>query len=97
MINNALLRAANEGHTAYLRALLARGAQPDARDSQGFTPLMLAAQGGYVDSVRALLERGANLEALNYAGATAEAIAAEKGHRVVAEQLRAARVARLTQ
>ena len=44
----ALLAAAGEGKRILVRELLRAGANEDATDYYGFTPLILAAQGGFV-------------------------------------------------
>lgn len=43
-----------------VRCLLAQGANPDARDEEQRTPLMLAVAEGHREMVRALLEAGAD-------------------------------------
>jgi ankyrin repeat protein len=43
-----------------VRCLLAQGANPDARDEEQRTPLMLAVADGHGEMVRALLEGGAD-------------------------------------
>lgn len=56
----ALHMAARRGHTEIAQALLDRGAQVDARDSLGDTPLRRAVNCGKVDVARLLLDRGAD-------------------------------------
>ncbi|MFC7099801.1 ankyrin repeat domain-containing protein [Nonomuraea rubra] len=55
----ALHWAAANDRLAVARALLARGAGPDLRDSAGNTPLSRAAERGATAMVRALLDHGA--------------------------------------
>ena len=86
-----LCRAAQNGDAAQVRALLARGANPNLRDEQGETPLMLASS---VHSVtipddrknilrdaegcaKFLLDKGADVNARDPAGRTALLIAME--------------------
>ena len=53
------------------RLLLAAGANPDARDDKGKTPLIIAAQTGGKRSIKVLLEYGADINAKMYTGGTA--------------------------
>jgi ankyrin repeat protein len=64
----ALMVAANRGDLEMVKALLAAGADPNAADSRGFTPLFHACYNagedrGFPDVVQALLEAGADREA----------------------------------
>ena len=54
-----LSRAAERGDAAALRALVAAGADVNARDN-GYTPLVFAARAGDAEAVRALLDAGAD-------------------------------------
>jgi hypothetical protein len=58
------------GDAAYLRYLLAKGADPNLRDSQGDTPMMLAVQAGQPDLVPILAASKANANLGNNAGET---------------------------
>jgi uncharacterized protein len=82
-----LLAAAREGDTARVAGLLKTGAPPEARDSRGFTPLILAASHGHLDTVRALLEGGADACAGDARGNTALLGAAFQGHVEVVDLL----------
>ena len=55
---------------------LTAGAQPDAREGNGWTPLMEAAFGGHSGVVRRLLELGADHAAVGTGGDTEERIGA---------------------
>jgi uncharacterized protein len=77
--------AADNTETA--RALVAAGADPNARQGGGFTPLHGAAQNGNRELVEALLESGADPAATSDAGKSAHDFAAEQGHHEVAALL----------
>src|SRR5262245_50033311 len=55
-----LAAAAAGGRAQDIRTLLARGADPNQKDSSGLTPLIWAARIGHVEAVNALLEGGAD-------------------------------------
>ena len=59
-----------EGHMDVVRALLAAGADVNARNNYGDTPLHEASCHGHMDVVRALLAAGADLGARNDDGYT---------------------------
>lgn len=80
---DAALRAARAGDIEGLTAALAGGADPNARDSRGWTALMLAANEGYALLIPALLEAGAEIDARAADGATALFIAALHGDATV--------------
>ena len=61
--SKALFRAVNEGDTELIRLLPAAGANINAKDADGKTPLRCAAEGGRTDAVRLLLGIGADVPA----------------------------------
>ncbi|MDR2365374.1 MAG: ankyrin repeat domain-containing protein [Zoogloeaceae bacterium] len=65
---SALHYAAFSGHADLVGDLLARGADIDARNPGGATPLMMAIYDGKQEVARLLIERGADLEARNDRG-----------------------------
>jgi ankyrin repeat protein len=65
------LAALRSGDATRLRDHLARGADVNARDAAGNTPLIHAAAYGDAAFVRLLIDRGADVNATNAAGATA--------------------------
>lgn len=58
------------GDAAYLRYLLAKGADPNLRDGNGDTPMMLAVQAGQPDLVQILAASKANANLGNSGGET---------------------------
>ncbi|MEW6211891.1 MAG: ankyrin repeat domain-containing protein [Acidobacteriota bacterium] len=63
MENADLMKAASEGDTERVTALLNGGADVNARDESGMTALIQAAKGNHIESMRVLLERGADVNA----------------------------------
>jgi len=61
-----------------VRTLLARGADPNARDAEGRTPIFSAVLGGSVALLGLLLETKADVNARDQRGATALHVAAEE-------------------
>lgn len=62
---------ARDGRADDLRAAIAAGADPDARDAFGQTPLMYAVDHARLDAVRTLVREGADVDARSGAGWTA--------------------------
>lgn len=58
------------GDAAYLRYLLAKGADPNLRDGNGDTPMMLAVQAGQPDLIQILATSKANANLGNSGGET---------------------------
>lgn len=73
------MRAALEGRTKEVKALLARGAEVNAQDNAGRTALMFAVINMHRDMVYVLLEHGADVNARAVDGATALMLAASCG------------------
>lgn len=86
-VNYDLIEAAYGGQPARVSALLAKGADVNARDEYGYTALMWAAQGGYVLTLKTLLAKGADVNAKEKNGRTALLIATIKGQKKVVEAL----------
>lgn len=65
-----LIKAARKGQAALMRALLAKGADPNCDDGDGSTVLLWAVVGGSVDCVRVLVEAGADPGRADHEGIT---------------------------
>jgi hypothetical protein len=63
---DGLFRAAHEGDVARIERLIADGADVNARDSRGRTPVHVAAFASEDDALRALAEAGADMNALEH-------------------------------
>ncbi|VDM95657.1 unnamed protein product, partial [Thelazia callipaeda] len=87
----ALHFAARYGQLAVAQRLLALGANPNARDDKGQTPLHLAAENDYPDVVKLFLKMRQNnravLTAIDLNGFTCAHIAAMKGSLAVVKEL----------
>jgi RNA polymerase primary sigma factor len=79
------------GLGASVQQQLGRGADVNAVDQRGSTPLMLAAAAGHVDICRLLVGAGADLQVTDKDGCDAVALASRAGHEHVARFLRALR------
>jgi len=79
----ALHALAGQGNAVKLTALLDGGADVDARDGTGCTPLHFAADRGAVDALRLLVARGAEVDARDEDGQTPLHYAAVCGQRAV--------------
>ncbi len=80
--------AAAAGANDVARTLLARGANPNARQTQGFTALMSAAQQGNAALVEMLLADGADPASRCDDGRAAADFADQQGHHGLAARLR---------
>ncbi|MFI9722914.1 ankyrin repeat domain-containing protein [Streptomyces sp. NPDC052396] len=85
-----LTEAARDGDLTALRAALAAGADPAARDADDWSALDWAAGRGDAEAVRALLAAGAEPGATGREARTPYEIAVAAGHRDAARELRAA-------
>lgn len=84
----AVHAAAANGSAAILSLLLAAGANPDAAQQRGFTPLHTAADNGNLEMAQLLLAHGADVTAVCESGQTPRDLALAKGHSALAELLR---------
>ena len=82
-----LINAANSGDAAIVQALLAKGADVNAKANNGATALMLASQNGHNEVVQDLLAKGADVNAKMTDGATALFLASLYRHNEVVQAL----------
>ena len=86
-LDGNLLEAAKARNTAAVQKLLGEGADANAKDNAGWTPLIWAAYFGRTDTVRALLEKGADVNAKGKDGMTALMNAASADYRDIVHSL----------
>ncbi|HET9004728.1 MAG TPA: ankyrin repeat domain-containing protein [Gemmatimonadaceae bacterium] len=87
MTNTALHAALAGRQTRIAKILLDAGADANARQHGGWTPLHSAAASGDRDAIDLLIARGAKPELANDAGVTPAAFAREKGKPEIAEYI----------
>ena len=75
------------GDITYLRYLLQRGANPDLRDGQGNTPLLLAVNGGQEPMIALLKAANANVNLANTRGETPLILAVQRRDLTMAREL----------
>lgn len=75
-----LRAAAERGDLAAFRALVAAGADVNAKDAQQDSPFLVGARNGHAEIVRAALAAGADVRSLNRYGSTAIMGPAYRGH-----------------
>src|SRR4026208_2510202 len=86
-VDEALLTAAHKGDLGEAPRAIEKGADVNAADKDGITPLYRAAEKGHQDTVALLLDKGADVKQMTMDGATPLHIAVEMGHRAVAGSL----------
>ena len=88
---DALFRATIEGNTDMVKSLLSSpGADVNATDERGNTPLLEAARYGHEDICRVLIAAGADIKAKDKDGKTALMLAVENNHDDVVRVLKQA-------
>lgn len=70
-VQDSLQAAVKRNDTAAVQQLLERGAEVDAMDADGLTPLMLACMNLQEENIRLLVQAGANPDAKNPRGTSA--------------------------
>ena len=86
-MNEVLIHAARLGDTAVIAELLDRKIDGDARDSKGYTPLIIACYNNHYDAAKLLLDAGADVNAQDTGGNTALMGVAFKGYLDVGQLL----------
>ena len=88
---DSLFRATREGNTDMVKSLVSSpGADVNATDERGSTPLLEAARYGHEDISRVLIAAGANLKAKDRDGKTALMLAVQGDHEDVVRLLKQA-------
>ena len=88
---DALFRATIEGNTDMVRSLVSSpGADVNAKDDRGNTPLLEAARYGHEDICRVLIAAGADVKAKDKDGKTALMLAVQNNHDDVVRVLKQA-------
>ena len=80
------MAASYKGHRDLVQALLAKGADANAKANDGVTALMLASRQGHREVVQALLARGADVNAKANDGRTALTVARDADVRALLVQ-----------
>ncbi|NYZ73791.1 ankyrin repeat domain-containing protein [Candidatus Micrarchaeota archaeon] len=87
-LDKRLVESFQAGNMEQAKAILLAGADVNATDVMGWTPLMMAAERGDAGFVRLLLERNADVNHKSHRGLTAPMLAAAGGHTEVVEILK---------
>jgi len=83
----SLRQAAKDGDLERLKKLIAEGADVNATDEKGWTPLHLASYRGHADVVKLLIDHDASVNVQNEEGRTPLHYAGRRDHRGIAELL----------
>ncbi|HEU0049657.1 MAG TPA: ankyrin repeat domain-containing protein [Nitrososphaera sp.] len=84
LLDFALFRACSDGNARAVRSLIDAGANVNAREEEGETPLMYAAVEGHTEIVLLLLSRGAEINSVSINEETALGRAASMGRTAAA-------------
>ena len=86
--DRALIHAANlGGNIEAVKQAIADGADVNAKNNDGVTPLLLATTWDYKEIVELLIGEGADVNEWDDIGSTPLLVAARKGHKEIAELL----------
>jgi hypothetical protein len=85
--STCLTNAARKGHLDICRLLIDKGADIEAKDREGWTPLHLVARRGHIEIARLLCDRGADIEALDKSEWRPLHWAAKYGHISIVKEL----------
>ena len=78
-IRNSFFETCKGGDIEKIKLLLEKGANIEAKDSYGNTPLVWASWSGYIEVVKLLIEKGADIEVKNNYGFTPLIWASQNG------------------
>ena len=84
----SLHQAVAGGDVDQIKSLISRGADVNAKDRSGRTPLHYAARWGHKDVVELLLAKDADVNVKDNRGQTPLSLAEEEGHNEIVELLR---------
>ncbi len=82
-LNSSLFSVVSRGDDTAARDILKKGADANARDDNGCTPIVRAASGGYLSTVKLLLESGADVNTPCNHGPNALSLAVSHGQEAV--------------
>ena len=74
-------------HAGIMQNLIRHGADVNAKNNTGMTPLMMAAEKGYIELLEVLLTAKADINSKNKAGKSALDLAEKNKHTHVVERL----------
>lgn len=80
LTSQALIAASRDGEVEEVKQLLVEGADIEAKDADGFTPLMWASTNGHREVVEILIDKGADVNATSIQGYSPLSEASFSGH-----------------
>lgn len=87
-VDSKLLTAASQGNNEAVETFLLIGADINAKDAFGKTPLIIATEGGHLDIVKTLLNNDAKINERDKNGWTALRVARDNGNAEAIEILK---------